>query len=302
MHFSTRFIGCQLIALFSVLPTVIDAKPTLSWSNPATWPNALGVYQNTWHSEDVASNFWERAASMGGAVQKYAEHVLQDATLTYASAASGITDVKLSMSHLIERTQIMKASVVEQHGKSVHDLYEILAVEMAKLADEIKDDFPPPDHAENHGERQILMAKILLKVEGGVVRAAVAVGIPEHEARVHFEAMEPHIRSILVTAGDLIEQHPTIAEVLMFSIVGMVVPQSWFLRPIFGLFGFGPAGSVKGKTAAWAQSRFFGAYIPAGSWFSRLQSASMGGVGKKIGAGIGAGIGLGAGLLCSGRR
>ncbi|KZP05891.1 hypothetical protein FIBSPDRAFT_681621, partial [Athelia psychrophila] len=175
-------------------------------------------------------NFWDRAASMGVILQKYADYVLQDATVTYASATSGIADVKLSMSHLIERTQIMKASVVGQHRKSVNDLYEILAVEMGKIADEIKEDFPPPDRAENHAERQILMAKILLKVE-----------------------------------GDLIEQHPAIAGALMFSVVGMVVPQYWILRPIFTLFGFGPAGPVKGKTAAWAQRRFFGATIPAGS-------------------------------------
>ncbi|KZP05900.1 hypothetical protein FIBSPDRAFT_877026 [Athelia psychrophila] len=266
MHFPTGILG-WLIALFSVLLLVIDVD---------AHNLALGPSKNTGHSEDIASNFWERAASMGVAVQKYAEQALDDATVTYASAASRIEDVELSMTHLIERTEAMKASIVEQHGKSVDDLYDLLAAEMGKLAQEIKEAFPPPDHAENHAERQLVMAKILTKVNDGVIRAVVAAGIPEDEAKVHFEAMEPHILNILVTTGDLLEQHPTLALALLFSVVDMVVPQSWILRPIFGLFGFGPAGTLKGSIAAWAQSRFFGAYIPAGSWFSKLQSASMG--------------------------
>lgn len=55
---------------------------------------------------------------------------------------------------------------------------------------------------------------------------------------------------------------------------------------------------IPGSAAAWAQRRFFGAVIPAGSWFATLQSASIVGVGWKAGAAIGAGIGaaIGAGV------
>ncbi|KZP16108.1 hypothetical protein FIBSPDRAFT_895304 [Athelia psychrophila] len=143
------------------------------------------------------------------------------------------------MSRLSERTQLMKASVVEQHGKSGNDLYEILVVEMGKLAHEIRE------------------AK---SVDGEDI--IEAVGIPEDEARCHFEAMEPHIRNILVIAGDLIEQHPALAGILLPSVVGMVARGPWLLRPIFGLLGFEPSSTLKGKAAAWAQSRFFGAHIP----------------------------------------
>lgn len=135
------------------------------------------------------------------AVKKLVEYVLQDATVTYASAASGIAEIKLSLSHLIQRTQIMKASIVEKHGKSWDDFYKIIVAEMGELAHEIREDFPPPHHAENHAERQLLIAKALAKVEGGVIRALVAIGISEDEARLHFGTMKPHIRNILVTAG-----------------------------------------------------------------------------------------------------
>ncbi|KZP05903.1 hypothetical protein FIBSPDRAFT_765221, partial [Athelia psychrophila] len=217
---------------------------------------------------------WDRAASVGAAAQKYAEHVLDDASVTYTPAASGMADIKLSMSHLIERTKIMEASIVEQYGKSLDDLYELLAVEMGKLAQEIREEFPPPDHAQNHAERQRLIAKTLRKAKGGFIRAFITAGIPKDEARSHWKAMESYIRYILVTAGDLIEQHPVIAGVLLAT-VAYLVPKSRFLRPIFDLFGFGLSGPVKGSFAARAQSRFFGAYIPLGSWFSKLQAASM---------------------------
>ncbi|KAF7981025.1 hypothetical protein HWV62_35460 [Athelia sp. TMB] len=199
---------------------------------------------------------------MGVSVQKYTETILHDATATYASTAVGIADMKLSMSHLIERTRVLKASVQGKHGKSVNDLYESLATEMIRVSNEIREEFPPPDNAEHHAQRTQVISRILAKIEGGVVRAVAEVGISEKEAKLHFEAIEPHIRDVLVVtgendisavlcililiAGDLVELHPTIAEVLLFSVAALVVPEAWFLRPIFGIFGFGPSGTLKG--------------------------------------------------------
>jgi len=302
MHLSIRVTTCIVVA-FSLLP-LIGAIPSLSWSSPTKWPNALGTYVKAWKVEETTTSFWDRAAAMGPSVQKYADTILHDASGTYASTVSRIADLKLSVTQVTERAKILKETVEELHKKSANDLYDGLAVEMVKLSKEIQDEFPPPNQAEHHFERNHTIATILARVESGVVHAAVEVGIPESEIRFHFEAMEPHIRDIIVIAGDLAEQHPTIAEVLLFSVAGLIIPEAWFLRPIFGLFGFGPAGTLKGSTAAWAQRRFFGGYIPAGSWFSRLQSIGMG---KKIGAGIGIGVGAGLGLFaglfsgCGGR-
>lgn len=49
-------------------------------------------------------------------------------------------------------------------------------------------------------------------------------------------------------AGDLAEQHPVILETLLFAGVGMLIPESWILRPLLSLFGFGPYGPVKGQS------------------------------------------------------
>lgn len=61
--------------------------------------------------------------------------------------------------------------------------------------------------------------------------------------------------------------------------------------------------SLTGSAVAWAQRRFYGAYIPKGSWFSHLQRAGMtrwaNPIWKAIGGSVLAGIGL-AGSLFSG--
>ena len=46
--------------------------------------------------------------------------------------------------------------------------------------------------------------------------------------------------------GDLAEQHPTILEIMLFSGAVMLIPESWFLRPLLTMFGFGPSGPIKG--------------------------------------------------------
>ncbi|KAF7977259.1 hypothetical protein HWV62_4385 [Athelia sp. TMB] len=117
---------------------------------------------------------------------------------------------------------------------------------MIRVSNEIREEFPPPDNAEHHAQRTQVISRILAKIEGGVVRAVAEVGISEKEAKRHFEAIEPLIRDVLVVTGDLVELHPTIAEVLLFSVAAIAAPEAWLLRPIFGIFGFGPSGTLKG--------------------------------------------------------
>ncbi|KAK8122816.1 hypothetical protein PG984_011486 [Apiospora sp. TS-2023a] len=53
-----------------------------------------------------------------------------------------------------------------------------------------------------------------------------------------------------------------------------------FLFQFFGngllwIFGFGPLGPIAGSFAAWVQATFFGAAVPAGSFFAFMQSWAM---------------------------
>jgi hypothetical protein len=100
--------------------------------------------------------------------------------------------------------------------------------------------------------------------------------------------------------GDINEQHPQLLPALAFSVTALLIPESWILRPFLSLFGFGPAGPVKGalksqnctfeaqlytvgSAAAWLQRRLWGAAVESGSWFSWLQAAGMGVIPKWAG-------------------
>ncbi|KAH9931418.1 uncharacterized protein B0H18DRAFT_989175 [Fomitopsis serialis] len=85
-----------------------------------------------------------------------------------------------------------------------------------------------------------------------------------------------NVEEVIVAIGDLAEQHPYLLETLLVSGVMLIIPESWFLRPLLRLFGMSPEGPVQGSVVAWAQRTFFGGTIPKGSWFSYLQRAAMG--------------------------
>ena len=52
---------------------------------------------------------------------------------------------------------------------------------------------------------------------------------------------------MLSLIGDLIEQHPVLISTLVFAGVAMLIPESWILRPLLRMVGFGPDGPVKGR-------------------------------------------------------
>lgn len=78
----------------------------------------------------------------------------------------------------------------------------MIAIELSKLVEEIKKEFPPPDQAEHHAERTEMISRILEKIGDIVVLASVSVGIPEVEVRAYFEAVKPHILHVLVLTGE----------------------------------------------------------------------------------------------------
>jgi len=54
-----------------------------------------------------------------------------------------------------------------------------------------------------------------------------------------------------VHAGNLVDKHPVLVEILVFTVIGMIIPEAeaaWILRPLLRAFGFGPLGPVKGKS------------------------------------------------------
>jgi len=306
-----------LLISFTALLASVDASviPSAAWSNlkstvlaSSNGPIRLWQLLDTYNT---SPDFWERAANLGSLVQQYTSDILNDAAISYATAAGKIDCFKQSMNHVVSNTGELRREIERKaraRGMTLHNISEMLSNELAVVIEELKNEFPPPDHAEHHEDRVKIISRALVKVEDAVVRVSKAVGVPEAKVRSCFGDIEIHLRDVLVVTGDLAEQHPIILETLAFSVAILVLPESALLKPIIRIFGIGPAGPIKGSPATWAQRRFFGGVIPKGSWFSRLQSAAMKagpspGAWKGVWGSIGLGVGLSGSLFggCMGR-
>ncbi|KAF9815097.1 hypothetical protein IEO21_04794 [Rhodonia placenta] len=107
--------------------------------------------------------------------------------------------------------------------------------------------------------------------------------VPDH-ALSHKER-EDNARRVFMMAEDAI-RHPKLVHTLLSLITAWLFPESWLLRPLLCLFGFGSLGPTRGGIAAWAQGFFFGGVVQKGSWFALLQNAGMTPIGAPIKNGI----------------
>ncbi|CCM02530.1 uncharacterized protein FIBRA_04632 [Fibroporia radiculosa] len=333
---ATSWLTLGFVTLVAI-PTQVVALPSLDLTTATTYISQLrlfaqdsltSVYTN--YEDDATTlpaDLLERIINFGGQAQRYAERLIESTiTENAAPVASQVRRVRnvlhdaISAAHALEldlrdtatgllassnsHSPVSDEAVVDKvHTEGLQDLKNGLERELMKLFDELKAEFPPPDHAPSHEERAGNITAVLKRAEDVIVRFSVARGVDEAHLRAHLDGLLPHVAVILVTTGDLAEQHPILLETLIISSTLLIVPESWFLRPVLGLFGFGPAGPVKGSAAAWAQRRFYGAVVTKGSWFAHLQRAGMkfisGPAKKTIFGAIGAGLGLSAGILRS---
>ncbi|EPT02006.1 hypothetical protein FOMPIDRAFT_1144306 [Fomitopsis schrenkii] len=253
---------------------------------------------------ETPQDFWGRAISLGQKLSDYATKLVED------TAKDVEPTIRVKMNHvvttmhvIVSDTEDLKNSIAQAHGASLDDIKNGIEKIFDDLMEELKKQFPPTDQAPNHAQRRGNVSLVLHRVEDAFVKLCVQHGMSEDQLRVHLDPIMRHVETIVVTLGDLAEQHPVLFEVLVISGIMLVVPESWFLRPLFRMFGMAPEGPVAGSAVAWAQRRFYGAYIPKGSWFSHLQRAGMtrwaNPIWKAIGGSVLAGIGL-AGSLFSG--
>jgi hypothetical protein len=276
-----------LLVSFATLTSLVSGVdaiviPPAAWSNfqSAVLASSNGPIR-IWQLLDAytaPSDFWERAANLGGRAQQYTNDILHDAAASYATVADKIDGFKQSMTNVVSSTSELRREIqiaAWARGINLHRVSQMLSSELAIVFEELKVEFPPPDHAECHDDRVNIISRALVMVEDAVVCVGAAVGVSEVSTRAHFRDVSPHLQSALVIIGDVAEQHPLILDTLAFSAAILLMPEITFLKPIIKLFGIGPAGPIKGSPAAWAQSRLFGAAIPDGSWFSHLQSAAM---------------------------
>ncbi|TCD70372.1 hypothetical protein EIP91_003724 [Steccherinum ochraceum] len=157
----------------------------------------------------------------------------------------------------------------------LEDLRKELEEALRLILEEMQREFPPTQDAPGHEQRKTMIHTALSRAEVSVVALSVNYGMDEDEVREKFESVSFYLEELAVITGDFGQQHPELLGTLAFVAVAMIVPEGWFARLLLSFAGFGPLGPTKGSLAAWMQSRFFGAIIPAGSWFSHLQRAAM---------------------------
>lgn len=227
----------------------------------------------------ASGDFWEEAIHLGDRVEKYAMELIHKAGASNVTVAIQLGHFKNAMVEVVSsvhvlREKVQTAAEARGNGHSLEKLSDKLSAELGTIFDDLKKDFPPPENATHHQEREVMIATALSKVEDSLVHV-LSFGVSEEDTRAHFRIIERHVKALLVLVGDLAEQHPLLLETLLISGAFMCMPEMWFLRPFLGIFGFGPYGPVKGSAAAWAQRRFWGVAIVKGSWFAHLQSAGM---------------------------
>ncbi|KAH9834881.1 uncharacterized protein C8Q71DRAFT_766877 [Rhodofomes roseus] len=249
-------------------------------------------------------HFWHDTLSLGQRAQNYATFLVDEAAKTVdKSTAARLGHVQAMMLTIVSDAEDLRGVIAQMQGNSVDDISHVIEKLFADLFEELKDQFPPPDHAPNHEERRGHVSLVIRRVEEVLIKFCVQHGMQEQHARARLGPIMKHVQDVVVTIGDLAEQHPVLLETILISAIMYIIPESWFLRPLFRLFGMSPEGPIKGSAAAWAQRTFYGGYIPKGSWFSHLQRAGMkagpwmGPVKQAVGGLLLAGIGTAGRML-----
>ncbi|KAJ7587456.1 hypothetical protein C8J56DRAFT_890379 [Mycena floridula] len=217
--------------------------------------------------EQTPEKFWKEALALGDNIFSNARKLLHDVPKAFVEQ---VNEAKETMTEIVAATVEFREKI-----KDPETFSQELVVLFNATFEQIKEMFPPPDQAPSHEQHKETIHSILELCEKQVVALGVKHGVDEASIHDFFGHIGPKLEQIVLICADLIEQHPHIAAGVVFSLLAIIIPEGWFLRPLVELLGFGLKGPVAGSAAAWAQSRFFGGAIPSGSWFSHLQHVGM---------------------------
>ena len=154
-----------------------------------------------------------------------------------------------------------------QQGLTLDRISDELGIIFDDILDRLKETSPPPDQAPSHEQRQEMVNTVLDRAEQGLVDFARKHGMSEDGLRnlrsssarlkqltkklVAITGMPSPAACIVVRIwslpplGDLVEQHPILFCILGSSVAAMLVPESWILRPLLNMMGFGQYGPIK---------------------------------------------------------
>jgi len=248
--------------------------------------------------------FREEAAKHPGAVEMFEEY--KDAIEGLVRAVEEFT---IGKEGVLEKRGINLNELAQALADQLEEVVNTTVAEFSEPAPEDLDEWCKLK------DLDVRVSKILDQVEDAFVAAFATFGlqVPEFEVRASFGHLKPHLKRVVMIVGVLRDnclvlchmfnyaqftarfccRHPILCS--MVALTAMVyVTRGPLIRKVLCLSGFGPLGPIKGEgetlsissisdtvwmagsRAAWIQSKWFGAIIPKGSWFSFLQWLAMG--------------------------
>ncbi|KAF8519084.1 hypothetical protein JB92DRAFT_2900827 [Gautieria morchelliformis] len=305
MYLPMSFVMAAPVALALMVPQTtrpwsegLNALPSLFGEHASLFAPSQYLVVAQQYFMPEAFDFWNEATKLGNNLKRYTDEQLENASATYTSAKEKIEEFKVAMAKVVSSTR----EFGDRLGRDGLDFEELFATELNAILDELKTEFSHPlpgDETPRQAQRDKVISSALSKVENVIVNTTGLWGVPEETSRLHFQEFEPHVKNVLFVSGQLIDEHPVLMEIILFTGATLLIPEAWLLRPLLRLFGFGPSGPVKGSAAAWLQREIWGAAVSKGSWFARLQAAGMKskrGLCKTVVGSAGVSLGIGAAI------
>ncbi|RXW18817.1 hypothetical protein EST38_g7040 [Candolleomyces aberdarensis] len=207
-----------------------------------------------------------------------AASVLKDLANQYPVITDQVQQFQEHFNKIIEDAKDLKRELVDNNidPTVVHDH---LTREAANIIETLRTEFdkPLPDELEERARyRNQMISKALDHVEDAFVFICDQSGhLSEQDARRIFAPVKKAIQDGLFIIGDFVDKNPELIGAIAISAVCFLIPESFILRPILSVFGFGPAGPLNGPLASWIQSRLLGGAVAKSNPFARFQRAAM---------------------------
>ena len=148
------------------------------------------------YASAIPNDFFERAASLGEVLKKYAVGLLDRVNAEYEAP------VQAKVAEFRESLDFLAEGAARLHAAGMGSLGEELARALATVAQEIQDAFPPPDQAPGHERRVEMADDVLQRVEEALVHVAETHGLPAERIREDLhDHILPHVKRLVVITG-----------------------------------------------------------------------------------------------------
>lgn len=213
--------------------------------------------------DPASSDFWDKAKEYGQSLQDNVRRLLESAAAYFKSPK--FTDITSAMNNIVHATATFRDNIkgtLDAHHITLDALTKELEVVFMTIVHDLEN-IPPPSKAPGHAERQEMVDKILDDTELALTNLVTRHGIEAEVVTTYLQVLKPQVQALIVAVGmsispfaprvrlthqigDINEQHPQLLPALAVSVAVMLIPESWILRPLLSMFGFGPEGPIKG--------------------------------------------------------